>query len=183
MNRFNRHPSPAYRAFVSTVQEYADDDQEPGEDVRRAIADALEDELRERFKDYWTVDGTADTACLRRLITGEDECSCDRSWVNRELETVGEGDDPPHKPPHADHSTLWLDENDSPVVFSMHVSHPEQQLVSKTAEPDPEQRQRNGWFDFVELAEHWGLEIAVMPTSWYNAFSTINIVFYPPERR
>ncbi len=65
----------------------------------------------------------------------------------------------------------------------MHVYHPEQQSVSKTAEQDPDQRQRNGWFDIMHCAEHWGMEIAVMPTSWYNAFSTVNIVFYPPERR
>lgn len=65
MSRFNRSPSPAYREFVSTVQEYADDDQEPGEGVSRALADALSDELRERFEAYWKVESTADTACLR----------------------------------------------------------------------------------------------------------------------
>ncbi len=79
MSRFNRHPNSAYRAFVSTVQEHADDDQEPGEGVRRALADALSHNLRERFNDYWKVDETADTACLRRLITGEERCNCDRS--------------------------------------------------------------------------------------------------------
>jgi hypothetical protein len=56
-------------------------------------------------------------------------------------------------------------------------------MVSKTAALDPEQRQRNGWFDIVQCAEHWGLEIAVMPVSWHNAFVTVNIVFYPPERQ
>jgi hypothetical protein len=62
MNRFNRHPSPAYRAFVATVQEYADADHQPGENVTRAIADALSAELRERFKASWEVTSTADTA-------------------------------------------------------------------------------------------------------------------------
>lgn len=38
----------------------------------------------------------------------------------------------------------------------MHVHHPEQQRVSKTAVPDPEQRQQNGWFDIVQCAEQWG---------------------------
>ncbi|UPM44853.1 hypothetical protein [Halocatena salina] len=163
MSRFNRSLSPAYQAFVSTVQEYADDDQEPGEGVRRAIADALEDELRERFKNAWKVDEQAEKPCFRRLITGEDECSCDRSWIDRELETVGKGERPPHKPPHSDHASLWLDEDGEPAIFSIHVYHPEIQSVSKTA--DPEQSQRNGWFDIVECAKHWGLEIAVMPTS------------------
>jgi hypothetical protein len=41
MSRCNRSPSPAYRAFVATVQEYADADQEPGEAVTRAIAAVL----------------------------------------------------------------------------------------------------------------------------------------------
>ncbi len=180
MSRFNSNPSPEYRAFVETVREYADGDQEPGEGVRRAIADALSDELRERFKAAWKVDRTVDTVCVRRLITGEDECNCDRSWIDGERETVGEGDKLPHKPPHAVHSTLWLDEDDEPAVYSMHVYHPEIQMVSETADPD--QRQRNGWFDIVRCAEHWGLEIAVMPTSWHIAFSTINIVVYPPEQ-
>ncbi len=183
MSRFNRSPSPSYRAFVEDVQEYADVDHEPGENVRRAIADALSDELRERFTNAWTVNSTADTACFRRLITGEEECNCDRSWIDREIESVGKGEKPPHSPPHSDHASLWLDEGDEPAVYSMHVYHPEQQSVSKTAEQDPDQRQRNGWFDIIEVAQHWGLEIAVMPVSWYNAFSTINIVFYPPERR
>ncbi len=95
MSRFNRSPSPEYRSFVESIQEYIDDDQEPGEGARRAIADALEDHLRERFKNAWNVDERAETPCFRRLITGEDECSCDRSWIDRELESVGEADEPP----------------------------------------------------------------------------------------
>ncbi len=110
---------------------------------------------------------------------GEDECSCDRSWIDRELETVGKDEKPPHQPPHSDHASLWLDEDGEPAIFSIHVYHPEIQSVSKTA--DPEQSQRNGWFDIVECAKHWGLKIAVMPISWYNAFSTVTIVFYPPR--
>ncbi len=102
------------------------------------------------------------------------------SWGNCEANRSSTSKEPPHSPPHSDHASLWLDADDDPTVYSMHVYHPEIQSVSKTA--DPEQRQRNGWFDIVECAKHWGLEIAVMPTSWYNAFSTINIVFYPPER-
>lgn len=73
MSRFNRNPSSEYRAFVESVQEYAQSDQEPGEGVRRAIADALEDYLQTRFKNAWKVENTADTACFRRLITGEEE--------------------------------------------------------------------------------------------------------------
>lgn len=179
MSRFNRSPSPEYRAFVEEVREYAEANQEPGENVRRAIADALSDDLRERFKAAWNVETTAETACLRRLTTGDDECNCDRSWIDRELESVGKGEKPPHKPPHSDHASLWLDEDGEAVVYGMHVYHPEIQSVSDTA--DSEQQQRNGWFDIVRCAEHWGLEIAVMPVSWYNAMSTVNVVFYPLE--
>jgi hypothetical protein len=125
MNRCNRSPSPAYRAFVEDIREYADDDHKPGEEVTRAIADALADELRERFKTSWEVTSTADTACLRQLITGANACTCDRSWIDREHERIGTGDEPPHKHPHSDHASLWLDADDTPVVFSMHVSHPE----------------------------------------------------------
>ncbi|WP_330633637.1 hypothetical protein [Halocatena halophila] len=87
MSRFNRNPSPAYREFVETVREFAARDQEPGENVRRAIAEGLEDHLRERFKNAWKVDERADTACFRRLVTGEDECNCDRSWIDRNEES------------------------------------------------------------------------------------------------
>jgi hypothetical protein len=83
---------------------------------------------------------------------------------------------------HSDHASFWLDEDDDPVVFSMHVSHPERQMVSKTAAA-PEQRQRNGWVDIVRCVEHWGVEIAVMPVSWSNAVSTVTIGFYPPDRQ
>jgi hypothetical protein len=88
-----------------------------------------------------------------------------------------------HTTPHSDHASLWLTDDDEPIIYSMHVHHPAQQSVSQTAAPDPEQRQRNGWFDTVRCTEHWGLGITVMPVSWYNAFSTINIVFYPPKQQ
>lgn len=169
MSRFTRSPSPAYRAFVTSIQEYADDDQEPGETVTRAIADALSDELRERFKDYWEVDRQAEVPCLWRLITRENECTCERSGIDQERERIGSPGKPPHSPPYAAHATLWLDDG-KPVLYSMHPSPPH-------TEP-----QRNGWFELGRFAQHWGLEIAVMPVSWYKAFSTVNIVFSPPER-
>lgn len=54
---------------MKDVQAYASDDHEPGEGVCRAIADTLKDELCERFREYWDIDDTADTACFRRLIS------------------------------------------------------------------------------------------------------------------
>jgi len=37
-------------------------------------------------------------------------------------------------------------------------------------------------FDVFEFASEWGLEVSVLPKSWYNIGSTVHIVFYPPER-
>ncbi|GAA3880913.1 hypothetical protein GCM10022627_37480 [Haloarcula argentinensis] len=33
-----------------------------------------------------------------------------------------------------------------------------------------------------EFASEWGLEVSVLPKSWYNLGSTVHVVFYPPER-
>lgn len=181
MNRFNRHPSRDYSGLKSEIQAYADADTEPGEDVLRAVADALADELRDRFKQYWGVDEPAATPCLRRVITGEDECNCaaTRGWIAREEERAGERDEPPHAPPARDHATLWLADGE-PVLYSMHPYTPELVSVSK-AVADEGERQRNSWFDLVAVAETWGLEIGVTPFSWHNAFSTVNIVLFAPE--
>ena len=56
-------------------------------------------------------------------MTGEDSCTCQqkRDWKQRELETIGARDDPPHAPPYRDHATLWLDESGDPAVYGMHV--------------------------------------------------------------
>lgn len=180
MSRFNSTPSPEYRVFVEEIEAYASADHDVREDVFTTVAEALADHLCERFKNQWGVDEEAETTCIRRLITGEDTCLCERSWTNRELEQVGKHDNPPHSPPYADHATLWLDDGE-PALYSMHIYPPEFQVVSKTAAPEGERR-RNGWFDIVAFAEAWGLEVGISPHSSYNAFSTINVVFYPPER-
>jgi len=99
------------------------DDRPPQDDLWRILGNLLAWELRERFKTRAGVNQSAETACIRRLITGADECSCSetRSWVAREREQIGAREVPPHQPPYADHSTLWLDETGDPVVYSMHV--------------------------------------------------------------
>ena len=179
MTRHNPVPSPEYLEFVETIQAFA---HEHGEtEATRALADGLEDALQKRFRDYWGVDERANTACFRRLITGDEECTCDRSWEERELERIGDRDDPPHTPPHSNQPTLWLAAGD-PVVYSMHLYTPEVQAVSKAAAPAGRQI-RNGWFDLFEFATAWGLELAMTPVSWYNPFSTVNVVFYSPEWR
>lgn len=40
----------------------------------------------------------------------------------------------------------------------------------------------NLWFDLFEFAAEWGLEVSILPKSWYNLGSTVHVIFYPPER-
>lgn len=182
MSRFNKTPSKEYSQFVQAVKDYAESEHEPGEDVYRALADALSENLREGFKNYWGVEVEADgPPCLRRVVTGADSCECNTSWKNRELEAIGESDEPPHSAPHSDHAELWLSEEGEAVLYSMHISAPEHEVVSKTAAPDEEDRHRNGWFDIIDFASSWGLEVGVTPWSHYHAFSRVNVVLYSPE--
>ena len=177
--------SEEYRALEEALDAVEHDADLPPQDDRwRVLGSLLAAELRERFQNRTGIEQPAETACIRRLITGEDACPCSdtRSWAVREREQIGVHDEPPHQPPHADHATLWLDEDDEPAVYSMHV-YPGNILnytPSKTADPD--QQQRNGWFDIVKWAEHWGLEVDIAPVSWYNPFRTINVLLSPPER-
>jgi hypothetical protein len=177
------HQWPEYRQLREAVNGYLN--HEPDDprynDIWRALGAMLAEYQRDRFIDGWNLSEPAETACVRRLITGESECTCNRSWADRERETIGERDDPPHKPPHGDHATLWLGDDDNPAVYSMHIypgnilnHHP-----SKTADPD--QQQRNGWFDIVEWCAEWGLEISISSMSWYHP-SAVQVVIYPPER-
>lgn len=69
---------------------------------------------RDAFVGAFDLDRPAETACIRRLITGEGTCP-------HVMKEAGGKDPPPYKPPAADHSTLWLDEDGEPAVFSMHV--------------------------------------------------------------
>ena len=80
---------------------------------------------RDRFINGWNLSEPAETACVRRLTTGDGECTCEVSWIDREHETTGERDDSPHKPPHSDHVTLWLDDDSNLAVYSTHIYHSE----------------------------------------------------------
>jgi len=40
----------------------------------------------------------------------------------------------------------------------------------------------NLWFDVFEFAAEWGLEVSILPKSWYNLGSATHVVFYAPER-
>lgn len=169
---------------VSTTHNDHEPDNPRWDDIWRALGAILGEYQRDRFVDAFELAGQAEVPCIRRLITNESECPCHetRSWEDRELDLIGARDDLPHSPPHHDNATLWLDEDGEPAVYGMHVypSNIERITASKTADPD--QEQRNGWFDLFEWAREWGLEVGVLPLSWYDIGSTVHVVFYPPER-
>jgi len=135
-------------------------------DVWRALAVVLGEHQRAAFAEAFDLDEPARRPCVGRLVTGAGECP------HRGGDS---GERPPHEPPAADHSTLWLDGGE-PALYSMHV-YPGNIERLDSAEPP-----HNQWFDLFAFAEHWGLEVSILPKSWYNLGSTVHVVLYPPER-
>lgn len=123
-------------------------------DIWQAFAAILGEYQRDRFVDAFELEEPAARPCIRRLITGEDECPCHetRSWEDRERETIGARDDPPHAPPHSDHSTLWLDEDGEPALYGMHIYPGNIEAAVPSTTADADQQRRNGWFDLFEWA-------------------------------
>jgi hypothetical protein len=177
---------PEYRHLKEAIHDYLDDepDDPQWQDIWRALAAILGEYQRDAFVDAFDLAEPAERPCVRRLITGEDECSCldTRGWEERELEQIGARDEPPHKPPHSDHATLWLDEDEQPALYSMHLYPGAVEMMTPSRTADPDQQRRNGWFDICDWAAEWGLEVGILPKSWYNIGSTVHIIFYPPER-
>jgi len=167
-------PVPAweeYEQLREAINAYLEHESEDPawDDIWRALGAILAEYQRERFIEAFGVDEPAETACIRRLITGEGECP------HSPLEVNDDPTGPPHAPPARDHATLWLDDGD-PVAYSMHV-YPGN--IERLDAADPPYNQ---WFEVFEFAAEWGLEISILPTSWYNLGSTVQVVFYPPER-
>jgi hypothetical protein len=167
-------PVPAweeYRQLRNAVHDYLDHEPEDPawNDIWRALAAIMGEYQRNAFVQAHGLNRPAETACIARLIDGRDECPHN---------SVGEDDGPnapPHKPPAADHSTLWLDE-DSPALYSMHV------YPGNIERLDAEEPPYNKWFDLCEFASRYGLELSIHGKSWYNLGSTVHVVLYPPER-
>jgi hypothetical protein len=164
-------PSPEYDQLRDAVYEYLDHDPEDPQwaDIWKALAAMMGEYQRDAFAQAFTVDEPAEKPCIRRLITGENECP------HSTLEANDGPQGPPHSPPASDHATLWLDDGE-PALYSMHV-YPGNIELLDAAEPP-----RNQWFDVFEFGARWGLEVSILPKSWYNLGSTIHVVFYPPER-
>lgn len=68
---------------------------------------------RDAFVEAFDLNEPAETACVRRLTTGEE---CPHSPLEADSDPQG----PPHKPPVSDHATLWLDDGE-PAVHSIYV--------------------------------------------------------------
>ena len=81
----------------------------------------------------------------------------------------------PHKPPACDYATLWLDDGE-PAVYSMHLYPGNDEQLDSQGPP------HNSWFDILEFASDWELEVSIYPQSWYNLGSTVQIILNPPER-
>jgi len=147
---------PEYDRLRDAVEAYLDHDPPTPQyrDVWRALAATRGERQRTAFVEAFDLD-------------------CPHSPL--EVDTDPEG--PPHAPPASDHATLWLDaDTGEPAVYSMHV-YPGN--IERLDAADPPYNQ---WFDVFQFARKWGLEVSVLPKSWYNLGRTVNIVFYPPER-
>jgi hypothetical protein len=167
-------PVPAwdkYRQLREAIHDYLDHkpDDPAWNDIWRALGAIMGEYQRDAFVEAFDLSEPAETACIRRLITGAEECS--HSPFEAEEDPQG----PPHKPPASDHATLWLDDGE-PAVYSIHV------YPGNIERLDAEEPPYNMWFDLFEFAAEWGLEVSVLPKSWYSLGSTVHIVFYPPER-
>lgn len=165
---------PAYDRLEAALEAYLD--HEPDDpawtDVWRAVAAILGEYQRDAFVQAFDLDEPADTPCIQQLITGTETCPHGPTGDR----PAPAPDAPPHSPPAADHATLWLDADGEPALYSVHVYPGNIERLNAKEPP------RNQWFDVFEFAAEWGLEVSVLPKSWYNLGSTVHVVFYPPER-
>ncbi len=162
-------PSDEYRHLKQAVDDYLESDNTE-RPIRHALGAILGERKRDRFLKAHDLDQPADTACIRRLITGEENCP------HNALEADPDPKGPSHSPPADDHSTLWLDEDGEPALYGMHV------YPGNIERLDSDEPPHNKWFDVFEFAERWGLEVSINPSSWYNFGGCVHVFFYPPER-
>jgi len=161
---------PKYQQLCEAVQDYLNHtpDDPTWNDIWRALAAIMGEYQRDAFLEAFDLNGQAKKPCICRLITGEDECP------HSPFEADSDPEGPPHKPPASDHATLWLDDGE-PAVYGMHV------YPGNIERLDSQEPPHNLWFDVFDFAREWGLEVSILPKSWYNLGSTVHVVFYPPE--
>jgi len=93
---------PEYEQLREAVDTYLnhEPDDPKWNDIWRALAAIMGECQRDQFIEAFDLDEPAETARIRRLITGDDECS------HSPLESDDDLTGPAHKLPASDHATL-----------------------------------------------------------------------------
>lgn len=161
-------PSAEYGELSEAIQNYLEHshDDPKWDDIWRAIAVILGEHQRDRFTDAFDLVQPAERACIAPLISDADECPHSGPYPES-----GTGD-LPHSPPADDHSTLWLNEDDEPAVYGMHV------YPGNVEQLDSSEPPHNQWFDIFEFAQQWSLEVSILTKSWYNLGGCVHVIFY-----
>lgn len=146
-----------------------DPDDPKWSDVLRTLAAIMREYQHDQFVNAFDLDEPAETTCTCHLMTGNEECPTAR----RKPITTRQAQ--PHKPPLCDHATVWLDDGEL-TVYPMYVYLGNIERLEAAKPP------YNQWFDLFEFAAEWGLEVSILEKSWYNLSSTVQVVFYSPER-
>lgn len=107
--------------------------------VERAIAAIRWKHRRNRFVESHNLSEPAERPCVARLIGGYDDCPHNLITDDEDPHA------PPHSPPIDDHSTLWLNDEKEPAVYSMHIY---QSDLEHSIGDGPDNR----WFDIIDLA-------------------------------
>ncbi|ESS10467.1 MAG: hypothetical protein A07HR60_02482 [uncultured archaeon A07HR60] len=164
---FEPPPWAEYQQLRQAVTDYMDHDPADPEwaDIWRALAAIMSAHQRERFVQTFDLENPADKACIGRLIADADSCPHTSDTQDQEL---------PHSPPCAENATLWVDDT-GPAVYSIHVIPDSMgRLQSGTPAQD-------SWHSIHEFATEWGLRESILPTSWYDVGSAVQVVYMAGE--
>jgi len=159
---------PEYNQVKEAVDAYLDHepDDPKWNDIWRALAAIMGDYQRNQFVEAFDLDEPAETACIRRLITGDDECP------HSPLEAHDDPTGPAHKPTASDHATLWLDDGE-PAVYSMHVYPGNIERLDAAVQPVVRS---------LRVCRRVGPRSQHPREVLVHLGNTVQLVFYPPER-
>ena len=147
-HRHKHDTTPEFRNAVQTLRELGEN--ESYGNVTRAAGIAVEDNLREAFKQRYGVEKeTTGSVCVDRLRGNR----CTRHHRDN---------DHPHHLPHKDHTSLWLRDGE-PAVYAAHLYD----LPGEYAR------------DILDFADEYGLSVdfdAVL--SWYFPMRTTLVAVY-----
>lgn len=163
-------PQPEYSQLRDAIHAYLDHDPDDlaWADIWRAVGAIMGEYQRDTFVEAVDVDESAKQASIRPLITGENDCRTPLSkptatCLARLTNLL---------PATTQYSGLMMATLPStPCTFT--------RAISNVSTP---KNHYNRWFDLFDFARKWGLELSIMPKSWYDPVSTVHVVFHPPER-